>query len=61
MIYRTGDQYPFRSKKIPSLLFTSAFHDHTYKPTDTVDIIDFEMLQKRTALIFDIIYRYSTL
>ncbi|MBR5735346.1 MAG: M28 family peptidase [Bacteroidales bacterium] len=61
MIYRTGDHYSFRSKRIPSLLFTSAFHDHTYKPTDTVDIIDFEMLQKRTALIFDIIYRYTLL
>lgn len=61
MIYRTGDQYSFIRKKIPSLLFTSAFHDHTYKPTDTVDIIDFEMLRKRTALIFDILYRYSTL
>ena len=61
MIYRTGDQYSFRNKRIPSLLFTSAFHDHTYKPTDTVDIIDFGMLRKRTALIFDVIYRYSTL
>ena len=61
MIYRTGDHYSFTSKKIPSLLFTSAFHDHTYKPTDTIDIIDFEMLRKRTALIFDIIYKYSIL
>ena len=61
MIYRTGDHYSFRDKRIPSLLFTSAFHDHTYKPTDTVDIIDFGMLQKRTALLFDIIYKYSIL
>ena len=62
MIYRTGDQYSFRkNRRIPSLLFTSAFHDHTYKPTDTVDIIDFDMLRKRTALIFEVIYRYSTL
>ncbi len=61
MIYRTGDQYSFRNRRIPSLLFTSAFHDHTYKPSDTVDIIDFEMLRKRTALIFDVIYKYSTL
>lgn len=61
MIYRTGDQYSFRNRRIPSLLFTSAFHDHTYKPTDTLDIIDFEMLRKRTALIFDVIYKYSTL
>ena len=61
MIYRTGDQFSFSNQRIPSLLFTSAFHDHTYKPTDTVDIIDIEMLQKRTALIFDVIYRYSQL
>ena len=61
MVYRTGDQYSFRSKKIPSLLFTSAFHDHTYKPTDKIDIIDFGILRKRTALIFDVIYKYSNL
>lgn len=61
MVYRTGDQYSFRQKKIPSLLFTSAFHDHTYKPTDKIDIIDFAMLHKRTALIFDVLYRYSNL
>lgn len=61
MVYRTGDQYSFRQKRIPSLLFTSAFHDHTYKPTDKIDIIDFGMLRKRTALIFDVIYKYSNL
>ena len=61
MVYRTGDQYSFRQKRIPSLLFTSAFHDHTYKPTDRIDIIDFGMLHKRTTLIFDVIYRYSNL
>jgi len=61
MMYRTSDQYSFSKKKIPSLLFTSAFNDHTYKSTDTIDIIDFKMLQKRTALLFDIIYRYSIL
>lgn len=61
MVYRTGDQYSFRQKRIPSLLFTSAFHDHTYKPTDKIDIIDFGMLHRRTTLIFDVIYRYSNL
>lgn len=61
MVYRTGDQYSFRKKRIPSLLFTSAFHDHTYKPTDKIDIIDFGMLHRRTTLIFDVIYRYSNL
>ena len=61
MVYRTGDHYSFRQKRIPSLLFTSAFHDHTYKPTDKIDIIDFGMLHKRTTLIFDVIYRYSNL
>lgn len=57
MIYETGDQYPFAKAGIPAVLFTSAFHKHTYRPTDDVDIIDFQLLRKRTAVIFNFINR----
>ena len=59
MMYENGDHYSFAQKGIPSLLFTSAFHNYTYKPSDTIDIIDFEILRKRTAFLFDVINKFS--
>lgn len=55
LIYRTGDQQNFAEAGIPAVLFTSGFHQHTYKPTDKIDIIDFEILKNRTDVIFDFI------
>lgn len=57
MMYRLGDHYSFAETGIPAVFFTSGFHQHTYKPTDTIDIIDFELLKKRTSVIFDFINR----
>jgi len=55
MIYETGDQYPFVKKGIPAMLFTSAFNKHTLRPTDTIDIINFPLLRRRTLVIFNFI------
>ncbi len=57
IIYKTGDQYSFAKAGIPSMLFTSAFHDHTYKPTDRIDIINFPLLRRRTLVIFNFVLR----
>ena len=57
IVYKTGDQYPFAKAGIPSMLFTSAFHDHTYKPTDTKEIINFPLLRRRTLVIFNFLLR----
>ena len=57
MMYDTSDQRPFAKAGIPAVLFTSAFHQHTYKKTDTPDIIDFALLRKRTLVIFNFINR----
>ena len=57
MMYRTGDQHPFAEAGIPAILFTSAFHQHTYKKTDLPDIIDYPLLRKRTMVIFNFINR----
>ncbi len=55
MFYTMGDQYSFAKSGIPAVLFTSAFHQHTYKPTDDVSIINFPLLRKRTLIIFNFI------
>ena len=57
MMYETSDQHPFARAGIPAMLFTSAFHQHTYRPTDDIDIIDFPLLRRRTLVIFNFINR----
>ena len=59
MMYTLGDHDSFAKAGIPALFFTSGFHDHTYKPTDTPDIIDYEMLARRTRLIMDVLYNLA--
>ena len=57
MMYETSDQQPFAKAGIPAILFTSAFHQHTLKKTDTPAIIDYPLLRKRTLVIFNFINR----
>ena len=57
MMYQTSDQHPFARAGIPAILFTSAFHEHTYKKTDKPDIINHPLLRKRTMVIFNFINR----
>jgi len=57
MMYVTSDQHPFALAGIPAVLFTSAFHQHTLKKTDTPAIIDYPLLRKRTLVIFNFINR----
>lgn len=48
----SGDQMPFTKAGIPAVLFTSAFHQHTYKTTDKPEIINYPLMLKRTRVIF---------
>ena len=48
-MYKLGDHYSFNQKGIPALLFTSGFHQHTLKTSDTPEIIDHKVLLKRTT------------
>ena len=57
MMYQTSDQHPFARAGIPAVLFTSAFHQHTLKKTDTPAIINYPLLRKRTLVIFHFINR----
>jgi len=56
--YKVSDQASFRAAGIPSILFTSGFHENTYKTTDDVETIDFETLRKRMMLIFYSIFLF---
>lgn len=57
MMYKLGDHNSFAEAGIPAVFFTSGFHSHTYKPSDTMEIINFELLKKRTMVIFDFLNR----
>ena len=57
MMYESSDQHPFVRAGIPAVLFTSAFHEHTLKKTDTPAIINYPLLRKRTQVIFNFINR----
>ena len=58
-MYKLGDHYPFSQKGVPALLFTSGFHQHTLKTTDTPEIIDHKVLAKRARLVFGVILELS--
>jgi len=57
--YEMSDQIIFDQAGIPAVIFSSGFHDHTYKPTDDIGIINFSLLAKRIQLIFDFIERVT--
>ncbi|NMB36768.1 MAG: M28 family peptidase [Bacteroidales bacterium] len=57
LFYRMSDQHSFAKAGIPALLFTSGIHKHTYKPSDLPEIINYDVLRKRTLLIFNFIFR----
>lgn len=50
--YYRSDHYNFAKHNIPVIFFFNGVHDDYHQPTDTVDKIEFDLLQKRTKLIF---------
>lgn len=55
LMYGLGDHGTFAARHIPTVFFTSGFHDHTYKATDDADIINIELLRKRSIVIYKFI------
>ncbi len=49
---KTGDQHNLSKLGIPSILFTSGVHMHTYKPTDEYYFINYPVLINRIKLIY---------
>lgn len=50
--YYRSDHYNFAKHNIPVIFFFNGVHDDYHQPTDTVDKIEFDLLEKRTKLIF---------
>ena len=51
LFYRS-DHFNFANKGVPVVFFTNGVHPDYHQPGDTVDKIDFNLLKKRTQLIF---------
>ncbi len=50
--YYRSDHYNFAKKGIPVIFYFSGTHEDYHKPTDDVDKIDFEKIEKTTRLVF---------
>ncbi|MCQ2143188.1 MAG: M28 family peptidase [Bacteroidales bacterium] len=57
VFYRLSDQRAFVDNRIPTVLFTSGITMNTNKTWDTPDTIDYDVLLKRTFLIYHWLYR----
>ncbi|MEN8248770.1 MAG: M28 family peptidase [Bacteroidota bacterium] len=51
-IYYRSDHWSFAKYNIPVIFYFSGLHDDYHRPTDTVDKIEFDLLQKRSQLVF---------
>lgn len=50
--YYRSDHYNFAKNNIPVIFYFNGTHKDYHRPTDTVDKINFELLEKRAKLIF---------
>ena len=50
--YYRSDHYHFAKHNIPIIFYFNGTHDDYHQPTDTVDKIRFDLLKKRSELIF---------
>lgn len=51
-IYFRSDHYNFAKNGVPVLFYFNGIHRDYHRPTDTVDKIEFELMAKRTQLVF---------
>jgi len=50
--YYRSDHYNFARKGVPIIFYFNGTHADYHKPTDTIEKINFELMQKRTKLVF---------
>ncbi|HMC01404.1 MAG TPA: M28 family metallopeptidase [Flavobacteriaceae bacterium] len=50
--YSRSDHYNFAKHNIPVIFYFNGTHEDYHKPTDTPDKIEYELMEKRTKLIF---------
>lgn len=51
-IYYRSDHYNFAKKGVPIIFFFDGIHKDYHRPTDTVDKINFDLMEKRVKLVF---------
>lgn len=51
-IYYRSDHWNFAKNGVPIIFYFNGTHPDYHKPTDTVDKIEFDLLKKRTDLVF---------
>lgn len=50
--YYRSDHYNFAKNNIPIIFYFNGTHEDYHKPSDTIDKIEFELMEKRTRLVF---------
>ncbi len=55
-----SDHYPFYEKGIPSIDYTSSYHEDFHKITDTVEKVNIDKVSKVAKLIFRVVYEIVT-
>ena len=50
--YYRSDHYNFAKNNIPIIFYFNGTHEDYHKPTDTIDKINFETMEKRAKLVF---------
>lgn len=50
--YYRSDHYNFAVNNIPVIFYFNGVHEDYHEPTDTADKIDYDLLEKRTKLVF---------
>ncbi|NND26692.1 MAG: M28 family peptidase [Flavobacteriaceae bacterium] len=50
--YGRSDHYNFAKNNVPVIFYFNGTHDDYHRPSDTVDKIEFDLLENRTKLIF---------
>lgn len=51
-IYYRSDHWNFAKHQVPIIFYFNGVHEDYHQPTDTVDKIEFDLLQKRAQLVF---------
>jgi len=50
--YYRSDHYNFAKNNIPVIFYFNGVHDDYHRPTDDIEKIDFDLMEKRTRLVF---------
>ena len=58
--YYRSDHYNFAAKGVPVIFYFNGTHADYHKPTDRVEKINFDLMEKRTRIIFETAWEMAT-